>query len=314
MRSGGLKRAQFLLALLSFLIASSVGAGEGESFRLYPVPLLEMERILARWMHDSGYGVSQSGPSAGPIQLNGIRENESWRIVMRFHSPLFSLVEADCFLNGRKNSQRVRNLWVFLDDYVARNSPITESAEMGIPSFLFKIDSMVCLRAFSGNSPIQFSGSVVDKKGIILSTAHDLDNVTRIDVMLSDGRNLSGRLIRRDPHQDLALIQVQFRFSSSLNLKDGRKLLKGGEKIYALTCSEGERRILSGLIAGPMRQSDDLPLWQVEMQTPLGSSGSPVFDREGKIVAMIKGRYRGTPSIGFLIPLETIVRFLNEYR
>ena len=271
-----------------------------------------MEKILARWMHESGYGVSQSGPSAGPIELSGNRENESWRIVMQSHSPLFSLLEAEYFLNGRKNSQRVRDLWTFLDDYVAKKSPITETAEMEIPSFLFGIDSVVCLRAFSGNSPIQFSGFVVDKEGVILSTAHDLDNVNRIDVMLSDGRNFPGRLIKRDPNRDLAVIQVEFRFSSSLNLKEGRKLLKGGEKIYALTCSEGERRILSGLIAGPMRHSKDLPLWQVEMETPLGSSGSPVFDREGKMVAMIKGRYRGTQSIGFLIPLETVLKFLNE--
>jgi serine protease Do len=48
------------------------------------------------------------------------------------------------------------------------------------------------------------------------------------------------------------------------------------------------------------------------METPPGSSGSPVFDREGKMVAMIKGRYRGTHSTGFLIPLETVVKFLNE--
>lgn len=311
MRGCELKRTQFLLILISFLIAFPAVGGR-ESFRLYPVPLLEMEKIVSRWMHESGYGVSQSGSLAGPIQLSGIRENESWHIVLQSHSPLFSSLEAEYLLNGRENSQRVRDLWAFLDDYVAKNAPVTETGDMEIPPFLFGIDSMVCLRAFSGNSPIQFSGFVVDKKGLILSTAHDLDNVKEITVMLSDGRNFPGRLMKRDPHRDLALIRVEFRFSSSLNVNEGRKLLKGGEKIYALTCSEGERSIHSGLIVGPMRHSDNLPLWQVEMETPPGSSGSPVFDREGKMVAMIKGRYRGTHSTGFLIPLETVVKFLNE--
>ena len=90
MRRGGLKRALFLLIILSFLIAFPTGVGGGESGRLYPVPLLEMEKILSRWMHESGYRVSQSGPSAGPIQLSGIRGNESWRIVLQSHSPLYS--------------------------------------------------------------------------------------------------------------------------------------------------------------------------------------------------------------------------------
>jgi serine protease Do len=306
-----LKRIQFSLILLSFLIAFPAGGG-GESFRLYPVPLLEMENILSRWMHESGYRVSKSGSLASAIKLRGIRENESWHIVLQSHSPLFSSLEAEYLLNGRANSQRIRDLWVFLDDYVAKNTPVKETGDMEIPPFLLRIDSMVCLRATSGNSPIQFSGFVVDKKGVIISTAHDLDNVERINVMLSDGRNLPGRLMKKDRHRDLALIRVKFRFASSVNLNEGRKLLEEGEKIYALTCSEGERRILSGLIAGPVRYSENLPLWQVEMETPLGSSGSPVFNREGKMVAMIKGRYRGIPSIGFLIPLETVVKFLNE--
>jgi len=43
-----------------------------------------------------------------------------------------------------------------------------------------------------------------------------------------------------------------------------------------------------------------------------GSSGSPVFDVQGNLVAIVKGRHRGTDSIGFLIPLETIIEFVRE--
>ena len=41
-----------------------------------------------------------------------------------------------------------------------------------------------------------------------------------------------------------------------------------------------------------------------------GSSGSPVFDNQGRLVGMVKGRYRGTTTVGFVTPLETIVAFL----
>jgi serine protease Do len=43
-----------------------------------------------------------------------------------------------------------------------------------------------------------------------------------------------------------------------------------------------------------------------------GSSGSPVFDGEGNLVAVVKGRHRGTDSVGFLIPFETIVEFAKD--
>jgi serine protease Do len=48
------------------------------------------------------------------------------------------------------------------------------------------------------------------------------------------------------------------------------------------------------------------------MKTLPGGSGSPVFDGEGKLVAMVKGRYRGTDIVGFLTPLDIMRQFLDE--
>jgi serine protease Do len=47
------------------------------------------------------------------------------------------------------------------------------------------------------------------------------------------------------------------------------------------------------------------------MEIHIGSSGSPVFDVQGNLVGIVKGRYRGTQTIGFLIPLETIIAFVK---
>ena len=57
---------------------------------------------------------------------------------------------------------------------------------------------------------------------------------------------------------------------------------------------------------------NDQPLWQAHMEIYHGSSGSPVFDVNGNIVAMVKGRYRGTTTTAFLIPMETILIFFKE--
>jgi serine protease Do len=57
---------------------------------------------------------------------------------------------------------------------------------------------------------------------------------------------------------------------------------------------------------------NNAPLLQVIMKTLPGGSGSPVFDGEGKLVAMVKGRYRGTDIVGFLTPLDIMRQFLDE--
>ena len=57
--------------------------------------------------------------------------------------------------------------------------------------------------------------------------------------------------------------------------------------------------------------SDQL-LWQVNMRIHPGSSGSPVFDLEGNLVAMVKGRYRGAETVGFLIPFASLMEFIGN--
>jgi len=70
--------------------------------------------------------------------------------------------------------------------------------------------------------------------------------------------------------------------------------------------------VYAGSVNRPPRRVKDLVMWQVNMTIQPGSSGSPVFAINGNLVAIIKGRYRGTESVGFLIPFETLLSFLEE--
>jgi serine protease Do len=91
-------------------------------------------------------------------------------------------------------------------------------------------------------------------------------------------------------------------------------MLSNGDRLYAITCPYGGMaNIEQGYLDGPPRRVAGMPLWQVQMHIDMGSSGSPVFDRQGRLVAIVKGRFRGTDSIGFLIPFETLLHFLEKY-
>ncbi|HLZ19164.1 MAG TPA: hypothetical protein VKO67_06110, partial [Smithellaceae bacterium] len=76
MRLDRLKKAQFFLIIFYFLIIFSTGAGGAEPGRLYPVTLLEMQKVLSLWLTESGYRVFQSAGPDGAVQLNGVRDNE----------------------------------------------------------------------------------------------------------------------------------------------------------------------------------------------------------------------------------------------
>jgi serine protease Do len=71
-------------------------------------------------------------------------------------------------------------------------------------------------------------------------------------------------------------------------------------------------RVTAGRINGPPALVNGYPLWQVAMKVVPGTSGSPVFDPDGRLVGVVRGRYRGTESRGFLIPVGTIREFLDQ--
>jgi serine protease Do len=111
----------------------------------------------------------------------------------------------------------------------------------------------------------------------------------------------------------LALLHIPIEMDVAISLVASRNLLEMGETVFSVGCPINHSgTIYIGKINGPPRRIDELPLWQVQMEIHHGNSGSPVFDVNGNLVAMVKGRYRGTSTVGFLIPLETIIHFLKE--
>lgn len=212
---------------------------------------------------------------------------------------------ADLYEKGKPQNQVSEN---FSD-----TDSVKDNTDFYIPSeVLLQIESVVCLESIIAENRIQFSGFIVDKGGLILSTAHDLKGFQKLNATLYDGRNSSGHVLKVDYYLDLALIEVNLESPSYISLEKGRNLLGIGEKIYSAGCPGNlTGTVISGLVSGPPRRVNDLVFWQVSMKVYPGSSGSPVFDSQGNLVAIVKGRSRDMDSLGFLIPFETIVDFVR---
>ena len=317
MRDDGvrLKAVAFaILALNLFLAPPSLFAQQKGSSKLYPLPIVEAAGALSHWLMQSGFEVSRSSFETEAVRLIGLKGNERWEIVLRPHSALASSIQAQFTLKGKPDPAKPEILWIFLENHSKGTSGEEKNGNQGSPAWIvMKKEFVVCIKAKRENEPIQFSGFLIDPRGLILSTAHDLKEIEEIKVILNSGGEYKGRQVKTDPFRDLTLIDIDLRFHSFIPLEKGRNLLEMGEKVYSIGCpQEHQGMIHSGTIKRHLKQSNDLPLWQVEMEILPGSSGSPVFDGEGNVVGVIKGRYRGTDSVGFLIPLGTVMDFLKE--
>ena len=173
----------------------------------------------------------------------------------------------------------------------------------------------VCIRGNAKNGAlINFSGFVIHKDGLILSTAHDLEGMRGIVVTFMDGTEADGNIIRLDIHKDLSMIKIN-KQNLSIVISPHKQSTKinRGEMVYMLHCRDSlNGKPYAGIVDRPMAMVNEQPLLQVSIEIQKGSSGNPIVDVQGNLVGVVMGRYRGTTARGFVIPTETVITFLSQ--
>ncbi len=167
------------------------------------------------------------------------------------------------------------------------------------------------------------SGSIIDKRGYILTNNHVVENAYKVFVTLADGDRYEGEVSGKDPENDLAIIKFDpgdtelttIPFGSSANLKVGQKVLAIGNP-FAF-----ERTLTTGIISGlgrPVRASGIFVIRnmiQTDASINPGNSGGPLLNSHGELIGvntMIYSPSGGSVGIGFATPVDTARRVVPE--
>jgi len=315
---------RLILAFYLALWASGTGlAVEGsvcpDMERPLAAPASEVVEVIADWFGSRGYTIHKDHPRPGVVHLRAWNNTQDgWEITVRPRSALAAAATV-VHVNAAGDGPTCRQLREYVDGYLLAGTPGLPEAGANGPrtlptAVLDHMEATVCIRAQSEKGSTQCSGFIVDPSGLILCTAHELTGHQRVTLTFLDGTSAPGEVTRLDLHRDLALIECLSGDWGFVSLSDGRNLLGMGETVFSVGCPNNLRGTLtSGTVNGPPRRVADQPFWQVNMDIFPGSSGSPVFDARGRFVAVVKGRYRGTSNVGFLIPLETVYAFLLNH-
>ncbi len=303
--------ACFLLCF--FFPCNSPWAGSQLSPQLYSLPLNELEAVISEWLTRSGFRIDRQRLKTGDVQLNITRPAEKWQIVLKPHSNMITEFHADSGSDNLRRGTTLDRMATDIAKYIRAPAEQKEISNQIIPpEILGQIGNVVCLQTRYKDKTSQHSGFIVDSQGLVLSTIHDVNAFHDIKVTLYDGRQITGNIIKKDVDRDLALIDIGAGVESSISLKEARNILGMGERVYSIGCPVNlVGSVFAGVINGPPRRVNQFTFWQVNMEIHPGSSGSPVLDVQGNLVGIVKGRYRGTQSIGFLIPIETIITFVK---
>ncbi|MDR7421243.1 MAG: trypsin-like peptidase domain-containing protein [Armatimonadota bacterium] len=169
------------------------------------------------------------------------------------------------------------------------------------------------------------SGFVWDREGHIVTNNHVVADAERIEVMFDDGTVMPARVVGRDPHSDLAVVQVTGASGKlrPVTLADSTRV-RVGQLAIAIGNPFGERNTMTiGIISGLGRSlpaSDGTPAGAtytipdvIQTDAPInpGNSGGVLLDAGGRVIgvtAAIESPAGVSAGIGFAIPSAIVQR------
>ncbi len=151
------------------------------------------------------------------------------------------------------------------------------------------------------------SGFIIDKKGLILTNNHVVENAVAIRVKLDDGRTFDAKVLGRDPLTDVALLKLSGKVDDLPVAKLGdSNALRVGDWVVAIGNPFGLASSVSvGIVSAKARDigaSRYDEFIQTDAAINPGNSGGPLFNMSGEVVGINTAIIGIGTGIGFAVP------------
>lgn len=167
------------------------------------------------------------------------------------------------------------------------------------------------------------SGFIIDASGLVLTNNHVVDGADRVTVQLSDGRELEGRVLGRDPKIDVAVVRIEGKGPFQAIRWGDSDHVRVGDSVFAVGSPFGlGNTVTSGIVSARGREIGAGPyddFLQVDAAINSGNSGGPLFDANGRVVGINTAIFSpsgGNVGIGFAIPAhmaQNVARQIVEH-
>ncbi|NIM59446.1 MAG: PDZ domain-containing protein [Candidatus Aminicenantes bacterium] len=130
------------------------------------------------------------------------------------------------------------------------------------------------------------TGVVIDKIGHIVTTALIYPREEKISVVTSKGKKMEAKFLGMDSETHIALLQVTDKTLTPITLGVSKELSPGSWIGVISISPENKPAVTQGIVSSISPEKLRLNAWVVQ-----GSSGSPVVDKKGRMVGLLRGVY-----------------------
>ena len=176
-------------------------------------------------------------------------------------------------------------------------------------------DAVVTIRSAWGHG----SGFVISDDGYILTNQHVVGDAAELTVIFRSRLKIKGRVIRRDPVRDVALIKLDVGGLKPLPIRT--RPLGLTETVYAIgspILEDLHSTITKGIVSAfRVEKGTKLSLIQADVDISGGNSGGPLVDANGNVVGISVAGFgvkKFSAGLNLFIPIRSAIEALNIER
>ncbi|WP_370782759.1 S1C family serine protease [Allisonella histaminiformans] len=206
----------------------------------------------------------------------------------------------------------------------SRNTAVVETAKRVGPAVVGITSEVYDRDIFNWNVEVGQnvgSGVIFDKKGYIVTNNHVVGNNRQVNVALSDGQVVTGKVIGTDSVTDLAVVKIPgsdklpvAEFGNSDSLQPGETAVAIGNPLGL----EFRGTVTVGVISVLNRTLDDveqqIKLIQTDAAINPGNSGGALCTADGKVIGINSAKIAkvGVEGMGFAIPINQVKVIVSQ--
>ena len=165
------------------------------------------------------------------------------------------------------------------------------------------------------------SGVLFDKKGYIVTNNHVVSGSKEVNVSLSSGKTVPGKVVGTDPSTDLAVVKIEGSDDLPVATFGDSDALQVGETAIAIGNPLGlefQGTVTVGVISALNRSLDDIDqrfkLIQTDAAINPGNSGGALVTADGKVVGINSAKIakEGVEGMGFAIPINSAKGIIQQ--